>query len=402
TGISVTAARSLAVFCTWLSVLLAYAVVRQYRSKKFACCTAFLIAANALGVFFGRLAILEPSFVLFLLRAMYLAGRTRPGNYVLAAVVGVVFVVATLTKTTGPFVLPAVLYPIWATNRTTDRGGTWKLLGTVLGTVLVLLGTAKLIWFLHYTSDAAVIFALRPLWQIEHFPVRLLRFFFRGTWVDPVLFPLALAALIAAAWKLRFFWRDTLFVTALLWEAGYAAFIAFHYDGPPRYFVTLIVPTIWLALIFVEWLWQEKRRIAMAVSVCVAVSVLWNLAMIGEYVAHPRYSLVDASMKIKRIIETQHEADPEESDLLIGRGAGEISLLSGGIAAMDSDGAMPLAQKLDVYHPSWFLDWTSQPQARRETVAAHRRIVGRAAFPDLDRSREAGIVLYQIFPRGSQ
>ena len=74
-----------------------------------------------------------------------------------------------------------------------------------------------------------------------------------------MLFPLALAGFIAAALRLRFLWRDTLFMTALLWEAGYAAFIAFHYDGPPRYFVTLIVPTIWLATIFLEWMWRAEQ-----------------------------------------------------------------------------------------------------------------------------------------------
>lgn len=401
TGISVTAVRLLAVVCTWLSVLLAYAIARQYRSRTFACCTAFLIAANALGFFFGRLAILEPSFVMFLLLAMYLAGKTQPGNYVLAGLVGVVFVVATLTKTTGPFVLPAVLYPIWARSRA-NPSVAWRMLATPVAVIFLLLGYAKLTWVLHYASDSGVIFALRPLWQLEHFPVRLLRVFYRGTWIDPVLFPLSLAALVAACSRVRFFWRDTLFVMAFLWEAGYAAFIAFHYDGPPRYFVTLIVPTIWLALIFLEWMWNEKRRVAVAVSGCIAVSALWNIALISEYVMRPQYSLVDASMGIKQTIDAQHAANPALSELLIGRGAEEISLLSGGVSAMDSDGAMPLGKKLDVYHPGWFMRWTNEPPARRETVAAQRLLVERAAFPDLDRFRNAGIVLYQISPRGSQ
>jgi hypothetical protein len=238
---------------------------------------------------------------------------------------------------------------------------------------------------------------------LEHSPLRLLRFFFRGTWIDPVLFPLALAGMVAAAWRLRFLWRDTFFMTAFLWEAGYAAFIAFHYDGPPRYFVTLIAPTIWLAIIFLEWMWQTNKRIALAASACVAASVLWNITSIGDYLLHPRYSLVDASVAIKQVIVAEHETNPAQSDLLIGRGADEISLLSGGMAAIDSDGAMPLAEKLDVYHPGWFMDFTGGlPTLRMETVAARRRLVERAAFPELDRYRNAGIVLYQIFPRGSQ
>ena len=198
TGISVVAARTLAVGCVCLSVLLAYAIARQYESKTFACLTAFLIAANALGFFFGRLALLEPAFGMFLLLAIYFAGRVRPGSYALAVLVGVVFVVATLTKTTGPFVLPAVLFPIWANNRH-DRAAAWKLLATAFATIIFLMGVAKIVWARHYAADAQIILGMAPLWQLENSPSRLLRFFFRGTWIDPVLFPLALAAFIAAA-----------------------------------------------------------------------------------------------------------------------------------------------------------------------------------------------------------
>ena len=117
----------------------------------------------------------------------------------------------------------------------------------------------------------------------------------RGTWIDPVLFPLALAVFIAAAVRLRFLWRNPLFMIAFLWETGYAAFIVYHYDGPPRYFVTMIIPTIWLALIFLQWMWSANKRVAAVASVCVAVSVVWNVASIGEYLLHPQYTLVDAA-----------------------------------------------------------------------------------------------------------
>jgi hypothetical protein len=398
TGISAAAARSLAVGCTWLGVLLAYAVARQYRSRTFACFTAFLVAANALGFFFGRLALLEPAFVMFLLLAIYLAGRVHPGNYILAVTAGIVFFVATLTKTTGPFVLPAVLYPIWARNRM-DRAAAWELVATALGTAVLLLACARILWFHHYLSDSTIILGMDPLWQLEHSPLRLLRFFFRGTWIDPVLFPVALACFLAAISRLRFFWRDTLFTTAFLWEIGYAAFIVFHYDGPPRYFVPLIVPTIWLALIFTEWLWRQHRRLAMAVAVCIAVSVVWNIASIGNYLLHPRYTLFDASQRIRQVIVAEHATQPASNELLIGRGVDEVSLLSGGLQAIDSDGAMPLAQKLDVYHPGWFMNWTEGSPLRLATVAEKRRMIEQAGFPGLDHHGGGGIVLYRLSPR---
>ncbi|HEY5083987.1 MAG TPA: hypothetical protein VII48_05670, partial [Rhizomicrobium sp.] len=309
-----------------------------------------------------------------------------------------------LTKTSGVFVLPAVLYPIWANNRMPDRGAgapAWRLVATALTTVIVLLGCAKFIWLSHYAADARVIFPLRPLWQLENSPLRLLRFFFRGTWIDPVLFPVALAGIVAALARLRFFWRDTLFASAFLWEAGYAAFIVFHYDGPPRYFVAMIVPTVWLALMFTEWLWQRHRRFGIAVAACIAISVGWNVAAIGNYLAHPRYALVNASHDIQRIIVAQRKTNPGESALLMGRRADEVSLLSGGLAAIDTDGAMPLAEKLNVYRPGWFMEWSNDPPLRATVVGEHRRMVKRAFFPGLDRYHDAGIVLYQLFPKGT-
>lgn len=398
TGISVAAARSLGVVCTWISVLLVYAIGRQYRSRTFAWLTAFLVSVNALGFFYSRLAILEPALVLFLLLAIYLAGKVRPGGYALAALVGVVFVLMTLTKTTGPFVLPAVLYPMWARNRS-YRSAAWKLLAVTMGVILLLLGAAKWIWFHRFQPDANIILGLNPLWQLENSPSRLARFFLRGTWIDPVLFPLALAAFVAAIAKLRFFWKDTLFVTAFLWEAGYAAFIVFHYDGPPRYFVAMIVPTVWLAGIFLEWLWHSRRPVAWAAFASVAACVLWSVAYIGVYLAHPTYTMLDASRGIRQIILTAHASHPENRELMIGRGADQFSLLSGGFPTMDSDGPMLLADKLETYRPGWFMAWNWDVPLRKATVESKKRLVARGRFEVADAHRPASVTLYQLLPK---
>lgn len=402
-GISVVAARSLAVICTVIGVLLAYAVTRQYRSQTFALFTVLLVSVNALGFFYARLAILEPAFVMFLLLAIYLAGKIQPGNYGLAIAVGVVFVAMALTKATGLFVLPAVLYPIWGRNRG-NRSAAWKLVLIPLAIVVLSVGCAKFVWHAFYAPDYPMILGVRPWWQLEHSPPRLLRFFMRGTWVDPVLFPLALAAFLVAAFRLRFLWQDTFFTMAFLWETGYAAFIVFHYDGPPRYFVALIVPTIWLALIFMEWLWREHRSLGQLAVTCILASVVWNLAFIGTYLLRPRYKLINAAMGIRRIIRSGHSGgsfalNGNGKDLLIGRGADEISLLSGGVPAMDSDGAMPLADKLDIYHPGWFMKWSNDSPLRIASVETKCRVVQMAFFPALDEHRHAGILLYRLYKR---
>lgn len=394
TGVSLLAARSLAVFCTWLGVWLAYAVVRQYRSRTFALVSTLLLASNALGFFFSRLAILEPAFVLFLLLAIYVSGKVRPGDYALAVVVGLIFVTLTLTKTTGPFVLPAVLYPIWAKNRE-SRTDAWKLLAVTLGTIFILMGGIKYIWAHHYAADLQVILGISPWWQITHSLPRLLRFFFRGTWVDPVLFPVALAGFLAATFWLRFFWRDPLFVLSFLWEAGYAAFIVFHYDGPPRYFVALIVPTLWLALVFMEWLWQEWRSTRHVLAAFVLTSLLWNLGFIANYLVHPGYTLVHAAVEAKQRIE----ADAHSNPLLIGRGADQIALLSDGLPSMDSDGAMPFAEKLETYQPGWYMQWSPSGLAGAPPAAKNFRFVESGRFSVREAHRDTYLFLYRIVPR---
>ncbi len=393
TGISVVAARVLAVVCTWITALLLYFVTRQYRSQTFALIAVLLFAVNLLGFFIGRLAILEPAFCLFLLLALWMAGKVRANGYALAAGVGLVFVVLTLTKTTGPFVLPAILYPIWANNRA-DRREAGKLLATALGIIVLLLGCAKIIWARHYAVDAQIILGMNPLWQLEHALPRLARFFFRGTWIDPALFPLALLCAIAALARLRFLWRDALFVTAVLWETGYAAFIVFHYDGPPRYFVPLIVPTIWLALILLDNLWQQQKRTAQALTACVVVSAAWNVAIIARYLAHPRYSFFDACASIHRTVA----ADVSVPHLLIGRGAEEIALVSGGLPAIDSDGTMPLAEKITTYHAGWLVQWSRYTPQRLEGVAHRSGLQEQAAYPVFAPEKDAVLRLYKILP----
>lgn len=397
TGVSLAAARSLSVLCCWASVALVYAVSRQYRGVLFAAIAASLAAANALGFLFGRLALLEPALTAYLLLALYLAGRVRRGGYGLAVLAGVVFAIAALTKTTAMFVLPAILYPVWANNRE-DRAAAWKLTGTALGTAVLLLEAAKVFWFSRFPADAAIILGMAPLWQIEQAPMRLVRFLFRGTWIDPILFPLALVAFGAAVVRVRSLWRDTLFVVAFLWETGYAAFIVYHVDGPPRYFAAMIAPTLWLAMLLTAWALREKPHLGAALAILVAASAVWNAGVIVDYLAHPHYRMRNASLAIKQTVV--HSATvPPYKPLLIGRGADEISLLSDGFPAMDSDGTMPLARKLDVYRPGWFMDSTDGPGLRTATVAEARTMSQAADFSGLNPFTGGGIRLFRLAPK---
>ncbi|HEX4020527.1 MAG TPA: glycosyltransferase family 39 protein [Acidobacteriaceae bacterium] len=395
TGISIVAARVLEVVCSWLSVLMAYLVVRQYRSAYLGVIVAFLIACNTLGFFFNRLAILEAPVVLFMLLAVYVAGYVKRDSYFLAFLVGIAFCVLTLTKATGPFLLPAVLYPIWAKNRK-NPSAAWRLLAIAFTTAIVILQIEKHFVLQNHLADYGAFFGpIHPGCLIAHAFPKFVRFLLRATWIDPVLYPIALLAFFMALFRFRFLWKDTLFVTAFLWEIGYAAFIIFHLDGPPRYFVVLIVPTVVLALLFTEAVLKQSRAAGMVLSALILASVAWNIGYTVHFMLRPQYTLLNASYGVRREIRSH----PNWSPLLMGHGADQISLMAGGMPTVDTDGAMSFKEKLKTYHPGWYMFWGEDQPGRVEVLNSEDTIVTVTRFPALDFPGKQTLVLYQIAPR---
>ena len=123
TGVTVEAARSLAVAFFFANLILSYLLLRSSGSRWMALLALTLIATSPFLYCFSRLAILEPMLVAFTLGTLNLAVRLprmrHPGWASLW--IGVIFTLMMLTKTTAVFLLPAVIWamvlPLWNSRK---------------------------------------------------------------------------------------------------------------------------------------------------------------------------------------------------------------------------------------------------------------------------------------------
>ena len=116
TGVSVAAARALAVAFFFANLLLTYTLLRPRGPQWMALLALTLMATSSFLYCFSRLAILEPMLTAFLLAALNLAVRLprikRP--MVFSVIIGVLFTLMMLTKTTAIFLLPAIGWALFA------------------------------------------------------------------------------------------------------------------------------------------------------------------------------------------------------------------------------------------------------------------------------------------------
>lgn len=199
TGVTVEAARGLAVACFLASLVLGYLLVRSHLPRWAALLAVTLTATSPFLYCFSRLAILEPLETTLMLAALNVAVRLpRMRRPEIGAVwVGLLFALATLTKTTAAFLLPAVIWAIlsalWSERKVAIRCalcaacaaviafGSWMLVIVRLG----LLGEFKYYFFVNtYPKPAGGFWLVSSLWWslhglmwVDHSVV-----FWRGPW----------------------------------------------------------------------------------------------------------------------------------------------------------------------------------------------------------------------------
>jgi predicted membrane-bound mannosyltransferase len=110
TGVSIQAARGLAVAFFFCNLLLSYLLLRAKSPRWVALLALTLLVTSPFLYCFSRLAILEPMLIAFTLAALNLAVRLpRLRRPVVASVaIGLLFTLMMLTKTTAVFLLPAL------------------------------------------------------------------------------------------------------------------------------------------------------------------------------------------------------------------------------------------------------------------------------------------------------
>jgi hypothetical protein len=393
TGISVVAARATEAVFFCLALLLCGVLFRKYYSSDATLALVFLAAVNTCGYIFSRVAILEEPLVFVTLAAILVALAVKRSSVLAAMVLGALLVLMVLTKTTGAFLVPAVLYPIWFHHRQDWRKAV-RPLAIVLLTAVLLMAAERLLFASHYAADAHAFFAeSKPRLQLFATARKGVRAILRGTWIDPILWPVACAGLLASLW-LRDLWKQVLWGVCALWTVGYLAFIVYHFDGPPRYFTAMILPTMMLVVMFaVELRKRHPASAGLVIALCVA-SAGWNAWHVQKYVRHPEYTMLHASQQVAEIIN----AHPDVPRLMFGHAANETTLFNHIPSMDDGFGTLPLAQKAATYHPGWILIWSDEPVSALDPLAGTDKLVPMASLPVYDDAIRNHLLLFQLVP----
>ena len=414
TGVTMQAARELAVAFFFANLLLSYLLLRTRGPRWVGLLALTFLATSPFLYAFGRLAILEPLLTTLMLGALNLAARVdRLRRPVWAgAGVGLLFALMMLTKTTAVFLLPALgwamLLPLWR-----RRDLFWKCAMAAAGMFAASFGLwMALVIHAGLLPDYEYLFFVNkyvkphePYWPL----VSLWWSFHGGLWVDWILVPLAGLVVVGACIAVRRtagrrLLLDPVFGSSVLAVAGYVLFMTVQNHPQPRYFA---VPAFFCFFIAAQGTWavlegtgSEKRRwlgwgMLLLTAVAVGVGGAWTL----DFAVHPEYTFVDAAERLTRYID-EH---PNGKRLLASVSGDEITLVTHLPTINDLfDTPMPtmpdMGAKLAYYRPGWFAAWNTLDPGTLEDLHCIGSVEQVASFRAFDDPKRNVLVLFKLHP----
>jgi hypothetical protein len=407
TGVTIEAARGLAVACFFANLVLSYALLRVRGSKPMALAAVTLVATSPFLYCFSRLAILEPLQTTLFLIALNLAVRLnlmrRPG--IASAGVGALLAMTMLTKTTALFLLPAVLWVIvlvlwqkrWlalrcALTATAAMGltyGAWLAMIAARG----LMGDYRYYFYINtYDKPTQFYWPLLSLWWSVH-----------GVWwVDHNLILLAcvmaLGSVVACrtAWG-RKLWSEPLYGCSLLTVAGYVLFMALQNHPQPRYYAVPAVFCMFLVALTAEALLRETgwvKTVGWVAVVAIAAAVAEHGVRVAGFAAHPEYTYVNAAAQLTQYID----AHPNGRRLVVSISGDDLTLMTHLPTLCDDFGTEPLVTKLGHYQPGWYASWNDLDPGTLEDLHSRYSLEQVAVFDALDDPERNRLVLFKLHP----
>ncbi|MGD0858180.1 MAG: hypothetical protein ABR912_02565 [Terracidiphilus sp.] len=422
TGVTLQAARGLAVAFFFANLLLSYLLLRSRGSCWMALLALTLLVTSPFLYCFSRLAILEPLLIAFTLGALNLAVRLpRLRRPVWASLwIGLLFALMVLTKTTAVFLLPALgwamLLPLWQ-----SRGAFVRCALAAAGAFAVAYGLwMTLVIRFGLLSDFKYLFIVNRWDKPPEFYWPLIGLwwsFHGGLWVDHILIPLAGAVVLGAAlaWRsaaARNLLLDPVFGASILAVAGYVLFMTCQNHPQPRYFAVVAFFSFFLVAQGAGALLGHtaparvpdeprppERFLGWAVVGLAALAAAVNGAWTLNYALHPEYTFVDAANRLTQYIDKH----PNGNRLLLSISGDQITLVTHLPALCDDFGApggsMPdLPAKLAYYRPGWFATWNNLDPSTLEDIHSRfslEQVASFRAFDDPDRNL---LVLFKLHP----
>jgi Dolichyl-phosphate-mannose-protein mannosyltransferase len=408
TGVTVEAARGLAVGCYFVSLALTYLLLRGRGPRWMALLAVTLAVTSPFLYCFNRLAILEPLETTLTLVALNLAVRLpKMKRPVLASVgIGLLFASMLLTKTTAAFLAPAVgwamIAPLWEKRwlalKCALAGAASAAVG--YGAWMALIDRAGLM------GDYVYFFAVAnsyPMPQGHSWLPAAFWWSFHGLlWIDHSLAPLAvlLALGAALAWRAgwaRRLWRDPVFGAAILGIMGLIGFMTMKDHPQPRYFVVpaflvFIVVAMGAAALVEQTGWGRKVGWAVVAAVAIATGVHGMETM--RYAMHPEYTWVNAATELTHYIDTH----PNGKRLMVSTSGDEITLVTHLPTICDELSTEDLAEKLGRLEPGWFSSWNDIDPNTLADLHARYSLEQVAKFPAFDDPDRNVLVLFKLHP----
>ena len=429
TGVHLIAARALTVLIFAFVLLASYILLRRWQllssgektEPSFAPSIAvLLLAVSPFCYVFTRMAILEPLLILLTLLALLAASYATPpqqgtavtplGTRLRKAVplltLGLLLPLMVFTKTTAIFLIPAIAWLLWARAGYRLRPFLRLSLPPIALAAIIWLGYYLIIVRPHFLPDYHYLFnansytGMTPSTALTVLASTITA----GLWMGKILYPLSLLA-IAFVFLLRpSLLRNPLVPSLILWAAGYAAFLAYHNNIQPRYYLVIAIPLTLLVPIVFSNLWTSSprtatqthlHRLAVAtIAATLAILTVTDARQTLHYVRTPDYTFANAADQIHRIIST----DPAHNPLILSISGSQLSLMTGLPSICDDFGTMDLPVRIQAYHPGWYIAWNEIEDEKMDALTPAYRLQRIAAFPALDDPERNLLILYRLDP----
>jgi len=421
TGVSAASARVLTLCVFALTLLALYLLIQRHTRPRSsdsgqplaASLTVLLLCASPLFFVFERMAILEPLLIaltsLALLAASHLHAKPLrsqtvrgllPSLYLLLLLPAMV-----LTKTTAICLFPAIFYMVWARAGYRIVPALRLALPPTIGAIGLWCAYFFLLVRPHYLEDYRYLFSANAYTGIELEPVAtvVLNTIVDGAWMGVTLY-IAFFAVLA----LVIFWRarliaNPLFPSLLLWIGGYFAFLAYHNNLQPRYYLMVAAPiTVVVALgidSFRQSLNDRYGRRATILSTSLAAVVVLAIAVPDaiqqiSFVLHPTYDFKNAAHDIRNLVL----ADKTHPNLILSISGSDITLMTGLPSIDDDFGTDSLPDRVKHYHPGWFVTWNEVDDDKADSLTPLYQLQRIASFPVYDDPDRNLLILYRLDP----
>ncbi len=254
----------------------------------------------------------------------------------------------------------------------------------------------------HYLEDYRYLFSANAYTgvELEPFASVVLNAIGDGMWMGHILYPAFFVVLaFALFWRPRLF-TQPLFPALLLWIGGYFAFLVYHNNLQPRYYLVIAVPITAVVALGIDNFRQARGRVETAVASTLVAAVTLAIAIPDallqiDFVRNPTYQFEAAAHAIKRIVDS----DPTHSHLILSISGSDLTLMTGLPSIDDDFGTLDLDQRVAKYHPGWYIAWNELDDDKADAITPLYRPVRVAAFPALDDPDRNLLIVYRLDPK---